>query len=203
MANQPTRHINDTPMANRAELWYRMKANRGQFQVLHQTKQGMDFMPPNEREMYHYRAGAIRFIAANTTMEVYASNLDRTSILLANSTHLIAAIRVSDDKGISVRTFLEANAFQPPPALEGKVSLIIQLPTHSVGTFVVKATGMEATYMVTEDAFVVAKQKMSKVLSNSSKNLICLKVDEFSFIWKFIKLAYMKYNTPVVVIIFA
>lgn len=162
MADQPTRHVNDTPMANRAELWYRMKANRGQFQVLQQTEQGLEFLPPTEREIYHYRAGAIRFTNNNTTMEVYASNLDRTYILLANSTHLVAAVRVSDDKGISVRTLFEANAMQPPPALEGKA--------NSVGTFFVKATGAEATYMVTDDAFVVAKQISAMALHHQTNN---------------------------------
>lgn len=95
-------------------------------------------------------------------MEVYASNLDRTYILLANSTHLVAAVRVSDDKGISVRTLFEANAMQPPPALEGKA--------NSVGTFFVKATGAEATYMVTDDAFVVAKQISAMALHRQTNN---------------------------------
>lgn len=165
MADQPTKHVNQSDMVTRHELWYELELHRGVFKVLTMIRGRPQYVAPTADAVYGYKSGAIQFLNGNTRMQVFSSNFDRVYVIIGNGTKLVGAIRVSDDNGISFRNRNDENIYDIPRDMPSQVSIIVEVPVGTTGH--IRLVGEQAK----EGAFMIGSDLMQMDRSLTANTL--------------------------------
>lgn len=166
---------NHTVYGERMELWYSMDLDgNNEFKVLEYEgearigQRGRFFVPS---KVYRYEQGIVCFPNLKR-MEVYTHSNDRTRIMLASMGRMMAAVRVSDDDGVSMSV---CDRFDWPedtiPNLNRQelrgdrripVALVVQIPDFCQGT--VRCDRGTTRYRTHQGKFVIKTENREPVI---------------------------------------